>query len=113
MTEPDRRALVVAHDHVSPTGHVGRRLVERGFELVHHLVVPAADHDGLVGWIENGGRATLVERGLDPEALVAAMRADEAGDDVARHRTARPVDAFLDRVARPGQPAGVPYTRST
>ena len=34
------RALIVAHDHVSPAGPVADRLVERGYELVHHLVVP-------------------------------------------------------------------------
>lgn len=34
------RALVVAHDHASPHGHVGRRLTERGFTVDRHLVVP-------------------------------------------------------------------------
>lgn len=36
------RALVVAHDHASPVGPIGERLEQRGFELVHHLVVPAS-----------------------------------------------------------------------
>ena len=35
------RALVIQHDHVSPPGLVGERLVERGFDLVEHQVVPA------------------------------------------------------------------------
>ncbi|MFV0462540.1 MAG: type 1 glutamine amidotransferase [Nostocoides sp.] len=33
------RALVIKHDHVSPPGHVGDRLIERGYELDEHLVV--------------------------------------------------------------------------
>ncbi|WP_370246484.1 type 1 glutamine amidotransferase [Nocardioides sp.] len=37
-------ALVVAHDHVSPAGHVGQALRERGYDLVHHRVVPADRH---------------------------------------------------------------------
>lgn len=35
------RALVVAHDHVSPAGPVAERLECRGYSLEHHLVVPA------------------------------------------------------------------------
>jgi GMP synthase-like glutamine amidotransferase len=35
------RALVIQHDHVSPPGLVGERLVERQFDLVEHQVVPA------------------------------------------------------------------------
>jgi GMP synthase-like glutamine amidotransferase len=38
------RALVIQHDHVSPPGAVGRRLVERGADLVLHQVVPAERH---------------------------------------------------------------------
>lgn len=34
------KALVVQHDHVSPTGHVGRRLEHHGFEITEFLVVP-------------------------------------------------------------------------
>ncbi|WP_148572657.1 type 1 glutamine amidotransferase [Nocardioides caldifontis] len=34
------RALVIQHDHVSPPGLVGERLVERGYDLVEHQVVP-------------------------------------------------------------------------
>lgn len=33
------RALVIQHDHVSPPGHVGARLRERGYDLDEHLVV--------------------------------------------------------------------------
>lgn len=39
------RALIVAHDHTSPAGPVADRLVERGYELVHHLVVPEERYD--------------------------------------------------------------------
>ena len=38
------RVLVIQHDHVSPPGAVGSRLVERGAELVLHQVVPAERH---------------------------------------------------------------------
>ena len=34
------KALVVQHDHVSPTGPVGRRLEHHGFEITEFLVVP-------------------------------------------------------------------------
>lgn len=34
------RALVVAHDHVSPIGPIGDQLERRGYELEHFLVVP-------------------------------------------------------------------------
>ena len=33
------KALVIQHDHVSPPGPVGDRLVERGYDLDLHLVV--------------------------------------------------------------------------
>ena len=35
-----RRALMIAHDHVSPPGFVGERLEQRGYELVLFTVVP-------------------------------------------------------------------------
>jgi len=35
------RALVIEHDHTTPCGLVGERLVERSYELVMHRVVPA------------------------------------------------------------------------
>ncbi len=35
------RALLIAHDHVSPAGPVGERLAERGYDLDDLLVVPA------------------------------------------------------------------------
>ena len=34
------KALIVQHDHVSPTGAVGRRLVHHGFDVDEFLVVP-------------------------------------------------------------------------
>ena len=34
------RALVVAHDHVSPTGPVGDQLTRRGYALEHFLAIP-------------------------------------------------------------------------
>jgi GMP synthase-like glutamine amidotransferase len=37
------RVLFIQHDHVSPLGPVGERFVERGIEVVTHLVVPADD----------------------------------------------------------------------
>lgn len=38
------RALVVQHDHVSPSGPVGERLRGRGFEVTELVVVPAERH---------------------------------------------------------------------
>lgn len=34
------KALVIQHDHVSPTGPLGRRLEHHGFEITEFLVVP-------------------------------------------------------------------------
>jgi GMP synthase-like glutamine amidotransferase len=34
------RALIIAHDHVSPVGPIGDQLERRGYELEHFLVVP-------------------------------------------------------------------------
>lgn len=34
------RALIIQHDHASPTGAVGRRLVHHGFDVTEFLVVP-------------------------------------------------------------------------
>lgn len=34
------KALIIQHDHVSPTGPVGRRLEHHGFEITEFLVVP-------------------------------------------------------------------------
>lgn len=34
------KALIIQHDHLSPTGPVGRRLLHHGFELDEFLVVP-------------------------------------------------------------------------
>lgn len=39
------RALVIQQDHVSPTGPVGDRLVERGYDVEEFLVVPADRFD--------------------------------------------------------------------
>lgn len=39
------RILVIEHDHVSPLGAVAERFVERGHELVSHLVVPEEHHE--------------------------------------------------------------------
>ncbi|MFI9030519.1 type 1 glutamine amidotransferase [Streptomyces sp. NPDC053560] len=36
-----KRALVIAHDHLSTAGHVGDRLAQRGYALEELLVVPA------------------------------------------------------------------------
>ncbi len=38
------RALIVAHDHVSPPGDLGERLRERGYEVEEHVVVPVEHH---------------------------------------------------------------------
>jgi GMP synthase-like glutamine amidotransferase len=35
------KALIVQHDHVSPTGPIGRRLTHHGFDVEEFLVVPA------------------------------------------------------------------------
>lgn len=43
MSAKTRRALFVQHDHVSPTGPVGERLRERGFEIDQIQIVTAAD----------------------------------------------------------------------
>ncbi|TMQ83243.1 aminotransferase, partial [Actinomadura soli] len=38
------RALVVQHDHVSPSGPVGERLEGRGFDITEVCVVPEERH---------------------------------------------------------------------
>lgn len=38
------RLLVIAHDHASPTGPIGERFHQRGYDLATHLVVPAERH---------------------------------------------------------------------
>jgi GMP synthase-like glutamine amidotransferase len=43
MSKKNPRALFVQHDHVSPTGPVGDRLRERGFEIDEVQIVTAAD----------------------------------------------------------------------
>ncbi|MDX6741124.1 type 1 glutamine amidotransferase [Actinocorallia sp. A-T 12471] len=53
------RALVIKHDYVSEPGHVGARLIERGYELdvvtvvpreSHHAPAVAFDFPGADGW---------------------------------------------------------------
>lgn len=39
------KALIIQHDHLSPTGPVGRRLLHHGFEVDEFLVVPQASFD--------------------------------------------------------------------
>lgn len=39
------RALVIQHDHMSPPGPVGERLVDHGYDLVLHTVVPEDAYD--------------------------------------------------------------------
>jgi GMP synthase-like glutamine amidotransferase len=39
------KALVIAHDHLSSTGHLTTGLIDAGFELVTRLVVPAERFD--------------------------------------------------------------------
>ena len=39
------KALVIQHDHLSPIGPVGRRLLHHGFEVDEFLVVPEASFD--------------------------------------------------------------------
>lgn len=50
----------------------------------------------LRGWLGQGGRRKAIERGLDPQHLLAQTRQREAQ---ARERAHRLVDAFLDVVA--------------
>ena len=38
------KALVIQHDHMTPVGLVGERLIERGFELDEILVVPESSY---------------------------------------------------------------------
>ncbi|MBK5237644.1 MAG: type 1 glutamine amidotransferase [Actinomycetales bacterium] len=39
------RALIIQHDHTSPTGAVGRRLAHHGFAITEFLVVPQDSFD--------------------------------------------------------------------
>lgn len=39
------RALVVAHDHISPLGPIGKQLECRGYELEHFLAIPREHFD--------------------------------------------------------------------
>ena len=41
---PDMKALVIAHDHVSPIGPIGERLEQHGYVLEIHNVVSEANH---------------------------------------------------------------------
>ena len=34
------RILIIEHDHLSPPGHVAERFVDRGYDVIEHLVVP-------------------------------------------------------------------------
>ena len=71
----------------------------QAFVLRRNLAVqfhPEIDADGVQAWIDNGGRAELLERGIDPADLVASVRATETD---AAARAAVLVDLFLDRVA--------------
>lgn len=34
------RILIIEHDHLSPPGHVAERFIDRGYDVVEHLVVP-------------------------------------------------------------------------
>ena len=119
------RALVVQQDHVSPAGPVGDRLVERGYDVVEFLVVPAdrfdepgvdvdfpdpLDYDVICRWVRcgrstTGPRSGWVQRRGRPAA--ARARRGRAG---VRHLLRRPGArrrARRDRRARPRDRAGM------
>ncbi len=39
------KALILQHDHASPSGFIGERLVERGFDITEFQVVPQESYD--------------------------------------------------------------------
>ena len=91
------RALVIQHDHVSPPGAVGQRLVEHGYDLVPHVVVDAVHQH----------RPGVTTRFPDPNSvdLIVAMGARwSAYDDATIGSWTRPERALL----RAADAAGVP-----
>jgi len=75
-------------------------LASQAFVLRRNLAVqfhPELTADGLLGWIDNNGRALIEADGQDPDVLHAHMVAEEGAASERAHRL---VDAFLDQVAR-------------
>lgn len=69
------RALIIQHDHASPTGPVGRRLQFHGFAITEFLVVPQQDHEA--------PNVSVTFPNLDDFDLVVALGAPwGAWDDV-------------------------------
>lgn len=71
----------------------------QAFVLRRNLAVqfhPELDLAALQGWLDNGGIAEAEAQGIDPQEL---LRETKEREPVARDRTARLVDAFLDVVA--------------
>lgn len=92
-----RRALVIQHDHVSPPGPVGQRLIEHGYDLLPHEVVDVAHQD----------TPGVTTRFPDPDSvdLIVAMGARwSAYDDATIGTWTRPERHLL----RAADAAGVP-----
>lgn len=85
-------AVELAHNEAASQAFVLRRNLAVQFH-------PEVDRDVVVGWIEAGGRADLVARGIDEQILLARMGEEDAG---ARERASALVDAFLERVGLSG-----------
>ena len=66
----------------------------RSLAVQFHPELTAAS---LEGWLNHGGAEKVIADGQDPDALLAHTRAEESA---ARARTARLVDAYLERIAK-------------
>jgi len=86
---PPPGGVVVARNAAAPQAFVLRRNLGLQFH-------PEVDADGLEGWLSGGGRTQAERAGLDPDVLIAHVRAN---DPAIRARAAALVDHFLDRVA--------------
>lgn len=88
------------------------RIGVQAFAIGRHLAVqfhPEADGAQLRAWLDSGGRATVVEAGVDPDEFLAQTIAEEPA---AKARATALVSTAL-RLARPGYTTTAPPTART
>jgi GMP synthase-like glutamine amidotransferase len=91
------RLLVIAHDHVSPTGPVGERFVEHGYDVDTHLVVDEAHHHAPTV-------TTVFPDPLEYDAVVAMGAPWSTYDDALVGTWVRPELDLLHTADREGVP---------